>query len=239
MNNHNMECPRCGKTMKPGWNFCPFCGFRPGRAPAMVDGPFGSIFNKLMGRLAKQMEEIDKRSSSMEKDFEMLDLSPLFNEMWNMGPDKVKVIGRPNTKGFSIKIVRSDDNEPKVDVKTFGDVDDNTRKQINQQLERMGISRREAPPAKNPADPKKSFPVPKKTEEPKATVKRVDSKVLVDIELPDVKSEEDIETNELGSSVEVRAMAGDKAYFKILTKPARFRLCEKRFENGKLHMEFA
>ena len=57
--------------------------------------------------------------------------------------------------------------------------------------------------------------------------------------IPDVKSEDDIVINELENSVEVRAMAGETAYFKILTKPAQFRLTKKEFKKGKLHLEFA
>ncbi|MEM5798763.1 MAG: hypothetical protein QXP39_01815, partial [Candidatus Aenigmatarchaeota archaeon] len=77
------------------------------------------------------------------------------------------------------------------------------------------------------------------TEEPKAEIKRLDSKIVVELDLPNVKSESDISIQELEQSVEIRAIAGKKAYFKIITKPEQFRLVKKRFSNGKLYLEFA
>jgi hypothetical protein len=39
--------------------------------------------------------------------------------------------------------------------------------------------------------------------------------------------------------VEVRARAGDKAYFKIITKPEQFSVTSRKFGSGKLHLEFS
>lgn len=78
-----------------------------------------------------------------------------------------------------------------------------------------------------------------KTEEPKTSVAKSASKVVVSIHLPDVKSDHDIEISDLESSVEVKALADDRAYFKILTKPPQFRLARKSFEKGVLHLEFS
>jgi hypothetical protein len=39
--------------------------------------------------------------------------------------------------------------------------------------------------------------------------------------------------------VEVKAIARDRAYFKILTKPAQFMLSQKSFKDGTLHLEFS
>jgi len=69
-------------------------------------------------------------------------------------------------------------------------------------------------------------------------VKRIGDRIIVDIKLPEVKSEENIDVKELSSSVEVKAAAGEKAYFKIITKPENFRLTQKSFSNGTLHLEF-
>jgi HSP20 family molecular chaperone IbpA len=243
-----MTCPRCGRRIEKGWNFCPFCGFRPGASKQAFGGAFGGIFDRLMKRLAKQMEDIDRQTQKMDRDFEVVDLSPMFRNMKQM---KMK----PNARGFTIKISRTNNKEPKIDVKTFGNVDNaSVQKQVNEQLKRMGVRQQmktapeEQPvPIKQPAAPrrptlpksKSRFPVPKITEEPKTNVKRVGPRVFVDMEIPGVKSESDINIIELESSVEVRAMAGSKAYFKILTIPTQFRLDTKRFSGNSLHLEFA
>jgi HSP20 family molecular chaperone IbpA len=87
--------------------------------------------------------------------------------------------------------------------------------------------------------PEKEFKIPELTEEPKASIRRLESKVVVDIEMPGVESDENVDVKELENSVEVKAIAGDRAYFKILTKPSSFSLSEKKFEKGRLHLEFA
>ena len=124
-------------------------------------------------------------------------------------------------------------------LKTFGNVD---RARIQKQLEgQLGYKPRlkESPiPAGGVEEPKRQLPVPKTTEEPKTDVRQAGSRVVVDLELPGVK-EGDVEVKELESSVEVRAIVGDKAFFKILTKPEQHSLVEKKFHNGKLHLEFA
>ena len=37
--------------------------------------------DKLMRRLAKQMEDIDRQTSDMEQNFEVMDLSPMFKDL--------------------------------------------------------------------------------------------------------------------------------------------------------------
>ncbi len=69
-------------------------------------------------------------------------------------------------------------------------------------------------------------------------MRRIDSKVIVNIELPGVKAS-DIQITQRQESIEVKAFAGEKAFFKILTKPAQFRITSKKFEKGKLHLEFS
>jgi len=250
-------CPRCGRSIERGWNFCPFCGFRPESSPPVFSGTFGGIFDKLMKRLAKQMEDIDTQTMEVDRNFEVMDLSPFFRNMKKIDLDKHIRMSGPNAKGFTIRISKSNQNDPKVDVKTFGNMDEAMQKQIQEQLKRMGIRQPARQTPARPARPglereksrpastqssqpeRKRFPAPKITEEPRTGVRRVDSKVYVDMDVPGVKGEQDIEIIELEGSVEVRAMAGDKAYFKIITKPAEFRLVEKKFSNGRLHLEFA
>lgn len=77
---------------------------------------------------------------------------------------------------------------------------------------------------------------PKSTEEPEAEIKNVDGKKMITIKLPGVKSEDNIEVKKLEQSVEVKALAGDKAYFKLIPVPANATI-NKRFEKGILNLE--
>jgi len=77
------------------------------------------------------------------------------------------------------------------------------------------------------------------TEEPDADVRRAGDRLLVDIKMPEVKNREDVTVNDFDSSVEIKALAGKKGYFKIVKKPENFRLSSKSFDDGVLHLEFS
>ena len=53
-------------------------------------------------------------------------------------------------------------------------------------------------------------------EEPLTSIRRLSDKIIYEIELPKVNSIKDISINKLEQSTEIRALAKNKAYFKIL-----------------------
>jgi HSP20 family molecular chaperone IbpA len=222
-----MICRRCGKKAEKGWRYCPNCGLG-------VEHHSRSIFDDIFSRFRREFKDMDKM---FDKDFEVLDLSPL-----------IRNFQKPRGSGFSIKITRRGREQPKVDIQTFGNVDRNVvRKEAAEEMKALGIrpsvagqSERQEKPVEKPQVFERPAPKPAKfTEEPKTQVRSIGTKVMVEMDLPEVKNESDIEVNDLESSVEVRARAGDKAYFKIITKPARFSVTSKHFEDGKLHLELS
>jgi len=215
-----MKCPNCGTEMEKGWSYCPRCGFRPRSV-------FGDLFNEIFSKIRREMKEME----TSEKDFEAFDISPWFSVRVPKNSRLIKAT-EPTSSGFSIRIVQSGGKEPQISIKTFGDVD---KERIEKQVNQLGYK----PMVKPKEAAKPARPTPSATEEPKTDVRRLDSKVLVDIEVPGVKSEDDIEIKELENSVEVKAIAGDKAYFKILTKPEQFSLTKKQLDKGRLHLEFS
>ena len=104
--------------------------------------------------------EMEKMNKSTEKDLEAFDISPFFSNQ-----PKVQ------KRGFSIRITRANDNEPKVSVRTFGDVD---KKKLKEEVidlaEDTGIKFKK-PEGVDLREEKKELPAPKFTEEPKANVK--------------------------------------------------------------------
>ncbi len=217
-----MRCPRCGYPMDDEWSYCPRCGAKRN----------GDFFENIFTRFRKEFEEMNKL---FERDFEAFDLSPVFKNR--------------KTSGFSIKITTSGNGKPKVSVRTFGDVDE---KRIKKQIERqLGIKSgveelSEAPQrttehtllSRTPRRMEKPKKIPKVTEEPKTEIRRVNDRVIVEMDIPGVEDMKDIEVTELENSVEVKATAGEKAFFKIITKPHQSRLIDQRFEKGKLFLEF-
>jgi HSP20 family molecular chaperone IbpA len=214
-----MNCPVCGTRFDKGWTFCPRCGSR-------ISGDF---FEEIFSRMRKELAEMNKL---LEKDIEAFDLSPWFRDM-----EKKKAFVQPKGSGFSIKIIHSGSKEPEVSFRTFGDVD---RSKLQKEMKGLGIMEGHGhPSAGKPQEPKVVIKDSMRTEEPRTSVARSAAKVVVDMEMPGVRSDGDIEVSELESSVEVKALAGDKAYFKILTKPSQFRMSRKNFSKGVLHMEFS
>jgi len=229
-----MKCRSCEFDLEGEWDFCPRCGARKGGDHMDTFGRdlFSEMFNRI--RSSFQNDEMDKL---FEKDIEALDLSPWFKKM-----EDEKSFKPVHGRGFSIHISSGTGRPPKVSVKTFGDVGNEKIGKVVKDdlgiLQKAGIEDVNETGEHKPA----SFlrkPMPKITEEPKTEVKRVGGSVVVDINIPGVKSDDDIEIKRLESSVEVKAIAGEKAYFKILTKPAQFRLVGRSFNNGVLSLEFS
>ena len=230
-----MICRRCGKEVEKGWRFCPNCG-------SVTQRPAKSLFDEIFSRFRKEFSSMDSQFNRLDKEFEVLDLSPFIRQQRN--PTLKRGQGG---SGFTIKITRRNNEQPRVDVKTFGNVDNNAlRKEVNEEMQSLGMKSSSNGPLPEPAKepPRKrfsrEFPGPARfTEEPKTSVRSLGTKLVVSMEMGDVKSEGDIEINELESSVEVRARAGDKAYFKIIKKPEHFSLKSRSFEKGRLSLEFS
>jgi len=72
-------------------------------------------------------------------------------------------------------------------------------------------------------------------EEPKADVRRFSKRVIYEIELPGVKSAEDISMTKLESSIEIRAVSKGKSYLKII--PINFQITNYEFSDERLTIE--
>jgi HSP20 family molecular chaperone IbpA len=197
--------------VESGWEYCPKCGSR-------LERGLSDIFS----RVEKEAEEMSK---AFEKNFEVFNLPS--------GPRQ-----KPVSRGFSIKIVQGSGQKPKVSVNTFGDVD---RKGLENEIRKLGVIKAPLADARisKPLHQEAaglSRPTPSSTEEPKTSIRCVGNRVIVEMRLPGV-APDDIEVVSLQSSIEVKAVAGDKAYFKILTRPERSHILKKEFSGGILRLE--
>lgn len=234
-----MKCKRCGSEMKDGWAFCPRCGSRKNASPMDTIGR--DLFSQVFEKMKRSFSDIEGMNKRFDKDIEALDLSPWFRKMQPESSGKRPPSG-VQKKGFAIRITSGKGKPPKVSIKTFGGSGNKPKVYTGPGPVPAGgaMGKMEKSEKKVPSSPfLASKKAPKVTEEPAADVKRIGERVVVDIKMPGVLSEEDIEVRDLESSVEVKALAGEKAYFKILTKPPQFRLNKKSFEDGVLHMEFS
>jgi HSP20 family molecular chaperone IbpA len=155
------------------------------------------------------------------------DFEKEFREMLKtFKPFKEEMFEEPFIKGggISIKIESGTGKKPKIEIKTFGDYKNLEPKIKEQIMKKYGIKEEETEKVREV----------KVTEEPEAKIVRKGNQIEIEVLLPDVENENDIEVKELEESIEIKAYAKDKAYFKIISKPTNKHIADKKFEKGKL-----
>lgn len=208
------ECENCGAKSEKNWDFCPACG------ESLSEAAPKDIFYDIFKQFEQEFASVNK---VFEKQMEAFDISPIFRKPKGMGQGS----------GFTINIVSSGNRPPQVSIKTFGAVNEKKLKQ--QVYSQLGEVAERPFEIEEGGQPKtKAYKI---TEEPKTNVAKAGDKVLVEMELPDVKKGSDIQINELESSVEVKAVAGRKAFFKILKKPENRKITKTGFSKGVLKLE--
>jgi HSP20 family molecular chaperone IbpA/RNA polymerase subunit RPABC4/transcription elongation factor Spt4 len=146
---------------------------------------------------------------SFESDFEFLNLKNDF---------------KTQKKGFTMSL-NMENGKPVVTIKTFGDV---KPEEINKELGKMGIKSGRIS-GKSVSD--------KKSEEPKTQINRLPNKVVVKLELPGVLAK-DITIELFSESIEVKALAEDKIFYKIIQIDRGWKLISKEFKNKTLELVF-
>ncbi|MBU7004530.1 MAG: zinc ribbon domain-containing protein [Theionarchaea archaeon] len=117
-----MFCPRCHERIAENWSFCPRCGAR----LASTTGPSGptnqTAFTEMFKDIQKQLEEA--LNDQIDGNIEFVDLKPEFikkNPMFRTG-------------GFRVKITRSGEGPPSIDIKAFGDVDEKLAEKMTEAI---------------------------------------------------------------------------------------------------------
>lgn len=203
------ECKNCKGKINENYNFCPYCG-NPVKSNKEEWGMLGK------NDFFREMDNIKLPFG----------FNSIFNSiMKNLDKEFVQKNNNPIEKtGISIDISNTGDGVPKIKIKTFG----------NEKADKKIQKIKEAP-SKNlsPENIKKFLKLPRK--EPKTEVRRFSDKVVYEIELPGVKTVEDISITKLESGLEIRAVAKDKAYFKTIS--VNLPLINYALEEGKLILE--
>jgi len=206
------KCPRCNKEVKENWEFCPYCGY-PLKEKYRSEETFFEDF-----------EDFDRIVERMEREFEEMFKMPTFKI------PRIK-ISSPGFSGISITIHSGTGMKPKVEVKTYGDY-----KKLEPEIKRrLGVNVPIEEVDEEEKERGEEYKPPKTTEEPEAKVIREGNRTIIEIKLPDVEREEDINVKKLEQSIEIRARAKDKLYFKLL--PISGEIVGKSFKDGVLKIE--
>ena len=216
------RCDNCGEKTSEKHNFCPFC-----RAP-LNDGElntedwgllgktdsieeiklpmgFNHLFNSLMKGMNAQFKELEKQTKSPTQS--------------QKGPEVKK-------GGISISISTSGNRPPEIKVTSFGNVPEfkEREKQIENKVKALKLPS---------SDGKKFSGIPKK--EPETNIRRLSNRVVYEINMPGVKSIEDVSIIQLENSIEIKALAKDKVFHKII--PISLPIRDYNLSKGKLVLE--
>ena len=201
------QCEKCGKSANNKYDFCPYCG-----------NPLDE--NNSWGMLGKNDLNTDNPFNSMGLGGGFLN-KMLGNAMKMMEKEMQKEIqntkpktnlqlyinGKKVNLGHgNIKIVKKEKKQPKTLMPTNVFSKENQKRFAN---------------------------LPK--EEPKTNVRRLSDRIIFDINMPEVKSMKDISITKLESSIEIKAIAKDKAYYKIIQ--VGLSLIDYYLDQGKLILE--
>jgi HSP20 family molecular chaperone IbpA len=201
-------CNKCGKKIVDKYEFCPYCGnsFRGDSgeedwgmlgkddllpSSSEIKFPLGLnlIFNSLMKNLHTQFSKLDKEMKKEQK---------------NTNGGKINI---PRKSGISISISTSGSKPPAIKINSFGD--DQKLKQIKKKVKEMPLN------TLSKETLKKISTLPK--QEPLTNIRRFSEKVVYEIDMPGVKSLKDVSIIKLENSIEIKALAKEKVYFKLIS----------------------
>jgi HSP20 family molecular chaperone IbpA len=215
------KCSNCKKTVEEKYSFCPYCGNKifgdeennddwgmlgkNDLMPSMneIKLPMGlnSIFNSLMKKLSKEMDE---------------QLKSNFRETET--PKKV------NKEGISISISTFGNGPPKIKVTQMGGKSKIVQTEKKEKSKQNSFTREKI---------KEFSSLPR--EEPETNVRRLSDIVIYELEMPGVKSTEDVSIIKLENSIEIKAIGKKKAYAKII--PISLPIKDYSLSDGKLTLE--
>lgn len=222
------KCPKCNSKINKDFDFCPYCGNRfndlkngdwgilgkndlfnmnDSFSDLKLPMGFNTLFNALVKNLDKEFQKIDK-------------------ELGEKRTNQTSKNNNVRSGGISISISSTPGKNPKIDVRSFGNMPEfnEKEKKIKKSFRKKEFSEDNL---------KKLSKLPK--QEPSTQIKRLSNKLIYEIDVPGVKSIKDISIIQLENSIEIKAIGKDKAYFKLI--PLSYPIVSEKLSNGKLVLE--
>lgn len=210
-------CTKCKKKIENRYEFCPYCGHK--------------IFSSEedWGMIGKNDFSQPTNEIRLPAGFNTLfnslirNLSKEFDEQLRSNYFRGKKTEKRKKDGVSISISTFGNNPPRIKVSQLGN---NSQSKTNKREKiRLNTFTKEKI--------KKFSKLPK--EEPPTNIRRLANKVIYELEMPNIKSKEDISIIKLENSIEIKALSKDKAYVKRI--PINLPIKRYDISNGKLVLE--
>ncbi|MBU2562543.1 MAG: zinc ribbon domain-containing protein [Nanoarchaeota archaeon] len=208
------HCKRCNKKISEKYEFCPYCGISFKKHNQEED--WG-----MLGR-NDSINEFERFSKSIFGGISGSMINKMLGGVMNMlekeMQKEIKKQQPPQRTNFQLFI-----NGKKVNL----DHSPNEKIQPVQEIKNL--------PKKSLSKEslKKMAKLPK--QEPKTNIRRFSNRVVYEINMPEVKSLNDISIIQLESSIEVKAVGKNKAYLKLI--PISMPISDYKFSKGKLTLE--
>ena len=224
----------CGKKVDAKYDFCPFCG-RNLKAKLEKD----KARDKEINGMIKQVESAFNVPFLMKFPFEKLVkqmIKEVDKQFHEYDEQLANAQNEPNviSSGISISVNSSPEGQPVIEVKQFGQDQgqEDGRETKPEKIKEEKVKK--LPKAKiSEAEAAKLAKLPRK--EPETKVRRLTDKIVYEISLPGVLEEKNIIINKLQNSIEIKAFAKDKAYFKLI--PLDLPIKDYKLEKEKLILE--
>jgi ribosomal protein L37E/HSP20 family molecular chaperone IbpA len=203
------KCKRCGEKVNSKSKFCSNCGI-----------PLKKASQEDWGMLGKNdFEQQDPFSNSLLDGF----TGNMFNKMLGSA---MKMLEKEMKKEMSREKM-----QPRTNVRLMINGKEIDLNNVNKPQK---IEKKEMPLDNFSKKSLKKFSeLPKK--EPTTNVKRLSNTVIYEINMPGVKSVDDLSIVKLENSIEIKAVAKDKAYFKLI--PVNLPIVDYELNKGKLILE--
>lgn len=211
-----MKCKRCNNEIKENWSFCPVCGTPKSDIEAMP-----IKFNFSEGPLKFNFTE----GMDFDEDFE-----EVFSEAVKEVDKILKTMGFPGSMNITVKT-----NRPVQTTNKPLRITNKPVRIINRQLQAQ--ARPQASVKKQIRHIEQPQRIVKTAEEPETKMQTAGNTLSIEVKVPGVTSLRDILIKKLKESIEIRAYAGDKLYFKVIPIAETADVVEKKFVNGILALE--
>ncbi len=219
------RCKKCGKLIDSRFRYCPYCGAKLiepdgllDRIDELMQPSFGSFgFDDFATAMMKNFSTVfSGLLEEIERQFREID-KQLANEKQT----------KPKVSGISISISTSTGKKPKIEVRRIG------KGKVSEVPIKVKVEPIKKTAKLDEKTIKKIAKLPKK--EAKSSVKRLSDRIVYEIDMPGVQSEKDVFITKLHNSIEIKAVAKDKVYFKLI--PLALPIINYRLENEKLILE--
>ncbi len=211
------ECKKCRRKIDGKYSFCPYCGNQLYHNEEKEDwGMLGK------DDIMSQINEI-KLPMGFNTIFNSL-LKNLNKEIEKTEKDFLNEDKKIKKDGLSISISTFGNGPPKIKVTNLGNSKQTEPKKEISKFKQNIFTKEKV---------KEFASLPR--EEPKTNIRRFSNKVVYELEMPKVRSLEDISIIKLENSIEIKAIAKNKAYVKLI--PINLPIKNYNLSGGKLTLE--